>query len=155
MPSFFLLFLVRFFLSTPQSSCAAFLSSSLSIFRIFSSIFTVWIIDKRNALDPYRGALVVESALWTPGLFKATMELLDRSRPLTRRPRRHVRKGLNFNPSVAGISAQKIAALAFVALSPVSVSAQNNDQCVSLQGSKVCPAFQSASISRSSGMIQS
>ncbi|QPG94783.1 hypothetical protein C2857_006950 [Epichloe festucae Fl1] len=83
------------------------------------------------------------------------MEFLDGSRPLRRRPRRHVRKGSNFNPSVAGISAQKIAVLAFVALSPVSVSAQNNDQCVSLQGSKACPAFQSASISRSSGMIQS
>lgn len=58
-PSFFL---VRFFLSTSQSSCAAFLSSSPSIFCIFSSILTAWTIDKRNALDPYRGTLVVESA---------------------------------------------------------------------------------------------
>ncbi|KAG6007525.1 hypothetical protein E4U21_005826 [Claviceps maximensis] len=54
------------------------------------------------------------------------------------------------------ISVQKSAALALAVFSPLLVSAQNNNDghCISLQGSKACPAFQSASISRISGMIQ-
>ncbi|KAG5975456.1 hypothetical protein E4U55_007657 [Claviceps digitariae] len=71
------------------------------------------------------------------------------------KPRRHVKIGSRVR--AGAISVEKIAALALTAFSPLSVSAQNNNnngQCISLQGSKACPAFQSASISRISGMIQ-
>ncbi|KAG5958281.1 hypothetical protein E4U58_005423 [Claviceps cyperi] len=82
------------------------------------------------------------------------MDLSERWRPLTRKAGRRVEKeSRSFSDA---ISIQNIAALALAAFSPLPVSAQNNHngQCISLQGSNTCPAFHSASISRSSGMIQ-
>ncbi|KAG6000719.1 hypothetical protein E4U43_001533 [Claviceps pusilla] len=75
-------------------------------------------------------------------------------RSSTSKPLHHVEKGSRTRAGASSV--YKIAAVALTAFSPLSVSAQsnNNDQCISLQGSKACPAFQSASISRISGMIQ-
>ncbi|KAK9435106.1 SH3 domain containing protein [Metarhizium brunneum] len=57
-------------------------------------------------------------------------------------------------PSINRSMARGAVALTLFTLMPRVASAQSNGGCISLQGSKACPAFGSASVSTSSGMVQ-
>lgn len=51
------------------------------------------------------------------------------------------------NRTQSGLSTLKGAALALLVTSPMAVSAQNSNQCISLEDSTACPAFRTSSIS--------
>ncbi|KAF5013674.1 hypothetical protein FDECE_331 [Fusarium decemcellulare] len=56
-------------------------------------------------------------------------------------------------PSLRGLFSAKNLAIALLSTTPMLVSAQESNDCISLKGSKACPAFASASISTKSNLI--